>query len=230
MVYANGPFTMGYHDQSDIPFQFALANDFTICDNYHCSVMGPTHPNRYCWMSGTIDPEGANHGPALDNSVTSGLYNWTTMAEICQNDGISWKCYQQLYPSTAAGTSPLVPKYNNGTASSPLYQPQTIAQAYNTDLNNYGTNVLLFFSQFANAAPGAGGSNPDFGLWQNAAYGSTLWGGGPSVAGNTGNTLGGSDPTLTNPYTGQPFDLTTNFEEDCFNGTLPPVSWIFPPA
>jgi phospholipase C len=223
----SGPFTMGYYQQADLPFHFALANNFTICDAYHCSVMGPTHPNRYYWMTGTVDPDGANHGPALDNSITSGLYTWETFAEVCQNNGISWKCYQQLYPSAPGST---VPKYNEGTTSAPLYQPQTIAEAYNTVLNNYGTNVLLFMNQFANAAPGAGGSNPNWGLWQNAAYGSTLWGGGPSVAGNTGTTLGGTDTTATNPYTGQPFDLTTNFEEDCYNGALPQVSWLFPPA
>jgi phospholipase C len=57
-----------------------------------------------------------------------------------------------------------------------------------------------------------------------------LWGGGPTVAGNSGNTLGGQDPSLINPYTGEPFDLTTNFEEDCYNGTLPQVSWLFPPS
>ena len=75
------------------------------------------------------------------------------------------------------------------------------------------------------------GTQPaNFTLWPNAAYGSTLWGGGPSVSGNTGNTLGGQDTSLVNPYTNEPFDLTTNFEEDCLNGNLPAVSWIFPPA
>ena len=37
---------MGYYKESDIPYQFALANAFTICDAYFCSVMGPTDPNR----------------------------------------------------------------------------------------------------------------------------------------------------------------------------------------
>jgi phospholipase C len=43
---AHGPYTMGYYEREDIPFQFALAESFTICDNYHCSVLGPTWPNR----------------------------------------------------------------------------------------------------------------------------------------------------------------------------------------
>jgi phospholipase C len=92
---ANGQFTMGYYTSVDIPFQHALANAFTICDNYFCSVLGPTHPNRYMWMTGTVDADGKNGGPALDNNATPGTYTWTTTAERLQAAGISWKCYQQ---------------------------------------------------------------------------------------------------------------------------------------
>ena len=42
----HGPYVMGYYTRKDIPFQFALAEAFTICDAYHCSLMGPTYPNR----------------------------------------------------------------------------------------------------------------------------------------------------------------------------------------
>src|SRR5450432_1888408 len=51
----NGPYTMGYHTRADIPFQFALAEAFTICDAYHCSFMFPTWPNQVYWMTLTID-------------------------------------------------------------------------------------------------------------------------------------------------------------------------------
>jgi phospholipase C len=200
---AAGPYTMGYFEQSDIPFQYALANAFTICDHYHCSVMGPTHPNRYMQMTGTLDPTGAHGGPALDNNETFGdsPYNWTTMAQFLQNAGVSWKCYQQLYATNTSGTQP--------------YSPSTMSSL----LNNYETNVILNIQAIQNAP-----QNVPFGLYQNAAYGSTLFGS------TNGNGLGGRDTSITNPYTGQPFDLTTNFEEDCYNGTLPSVSWIFPPA
>jgi phospholipase C len=92
---ANGQYIMGYYNSVDIPFQYALANAFTICDNYFCSVLGPTHPNRYMWMTGTVDPNGVNGGPALDNNAKPGTYTWTTFAERLQAAGISWKCYQQ---------------------------------------------------------------------------------------------------------------------------------------
>ena len=42
----NGPYTMGYFTREDIPFHYALADAFTVCDHYHCSVLGPTGPNR----------------------------------------------------------------------------------------------------------------------------------------------------------------------------------------
>ncbi|HVX47204.1 MAG TPA: alkaline phosphatase family protein [Mycobacteriales bacterium] len=55
----NGPYVMGYYTREDIPFQYALADAFTICDQYHCSVQGPTWPNRLYWQTGMIDPTGS---------------------------------------------------------------------------------------------------------------------------------------------------------------------------
>src|ERR1700722_18455521 len=52
-IGAKGEMTMAYFDQPDIPFHRALAGAYTICDNYHCSVMGPTTPNRLYLWTGT---------------------------------------------------------------------------------------------------------------------------------------------------------------------------------
>ena len=41
---ANGPYVMGYHTRADLPFQFALAESFTVCDRYHCSLRIPQTP------------------------------------------------------------------------------------------------------------------------------------------------------------------------------------------
>ena len=91
----HGPYCMGYYNREDIPFQFALAEAFTICDTYHSSVMGPTWPNRMYWMTGTIDPEGVHGGPILKNTAPQDGYTWTTYAERLEQAGISWKVYQQ---------------------------------------------------------------------------------------------------------------------------------------
>jgi phospholipase C len=91
----NGPFVMGYHTRTDIPFQFALAEAFTICDAYHCSMMGPTWPNRLYWMTGMVDPEGTHGGPIINNKIPKVGHTWTTYAERLEKAGVSWKVYQQ---------------------------------------------------------------------------------------------------------------------------------------
>ena len=55
---SQGTLTMGYYTRADLPYYYALADAFTLGDGYHCSVMGPTHPNRLMQMSGTLDPAG----------------------------------------------------------------------------------------------------------------------------------------------------------------------------
>ena len=91
----NGPYVMGHYTRADIPFQFALAEAFTICDEYHCSVFGPTWPNRMYWMTGTIDPDGEGGGPMINNTAPSDGYRWTTYAERLEAADVSWKVYQQ---------------------------------------------------------------------------------------------------------------------------------------
>jgi phospholipase C len=125
--------TMGYHVREDIPFHYALADAFTVCDHYFCSLPGPTHPNRSYLMTGTVDPTGKFGGPLLDNNdYVDGdvppqyqLLSWTTFPERLEARGISWQVYQQ----GINGNDPL-----NG---------------------NYGTNILQNFANFINAQPGS---------------------------------------------------------------------------
>jgi phospholipase C len=90
----SGPLTMGYLARTDIPFYYALADAFTICDGYHASMLGPTHPNRFFLMTGTIDPDGTRGGPAITNR--SGNYNWESYPERLQRAGISWRVYHDV--------------------------------------------------------------------------------------------------------------------------------------
>ena len=96
-VQAKGPFTMGYFTQADIPFQWALAQAFTVCDHYFCSVLGPTNPNRLCMWTGMIDPDGTGGGPITDNSpaYNNVTLSWTTYPERLQRAGVSWQVYQE---------------------------------------------------------------------------------------------------------------------------------------
>ena len=93
----NGPVVMGYYTRADIPVHYALADAFTICDHYFCSVMGPTDPNRLFWISGTNDPDGQFGGPLLYTPTTKPgppQYTWTTYPELLEQAGVSWKVYQ----------------------------------------------------------------------------------------------------------------------------------------
>ncbi|MCA8453628.1 phospholipase C, phosphocholine-specific [Burkholderia multivorans] len=125
--------TMGYHVREDIPFHYALADAFTVCDHYFCSLPGPTHPNRAYLMTGTVDPTGKFGGPLLDNNdyvdgdgpPTYQLLSWTTFPERLEARGVSWQVYQQ------------------GTTGSDPYN------------GNYGTNILQNFANFINAQPGS---------------------------------------------------------------------------
>ncbi len=88
----SGPLTMGYYTRADLPFHYALADAFTICDGYHCSLMGPTNPNRYYWMSATIDPDGTHGGPATNNRGRR--YTWETYPQRLERAGVSWRIYR----------------------------------------------------------------------------------------------------------------------------------------
>jgi phospholipase C len=96
-----GPLTMGYLRQRDcLAFYRALADAFTICDGYFCSVLGPTDPNRLMWMSGSL---GAHSGDVGGQVLTTyvqtmaqmvGTLDWPTMPEVLNEHGVSWKVYQ----------------------------------------------------------------------------------------------------------------------------------------
>jgi phospholipase C len=88
---------MGYYTRADLEFYYALADAFTICDHYFCSVIGPTDPNRLYSMSAWLDPAGTQGGPILSTSASRverfGTLSWTTMPEQLQARGVSWKVY-----------------------------------------------------------------------------------------------------------------------------------------
>ena len=92
-IPAKTALTMGFYKRADIPFQYALADAFTLCDQYFCSTMAPTNPNRLYQWTGWIDPNGTAGGPVTDNSERG--YAWTTYPESLQNAGVSWRVYQQ---------------------------------------------------------------------------------------------------------------------------------------
>ncbi|MCW2781440.1 MAG: Phospholipase [Marmoricola sp.] len=164
-----GSYTMGYMKQQDIPFHWTLAEKFTLLDNYHCSVMGPTYPNRAVWMSGTNDPQGTKGGPILE-TVKPNALQWQSAAEVLYNAGYTVKTY------TSSGS------YNYFS----WWQNLTVKGLVDDQLyNRVMTNGTLF---------------------------------GDGTPGGAGNPLAPTQAQTS--YLG--------FEEDCANGTLADVTWLFP--
>ncbi|HEU4360306.1 MAG TPA: alkaline phosphatase family protein [Mycobacterium sp.] len=91
----NAPALMGYYAREDIPVHHLLADKFTLCDNYFCSVLGPTTPNRLYWLSASIDPEGNYGGPELRTPTPwpSFKFSWEIMPQSLERAGVSWKVY-----------------------------------------------------------------------------------------------------------------------------------------
>ena len=110
------PISMGHYHREDIPFQFALAEAFTICDAYHCSITTGTDPNRIVFWSGSnFDPGHRGRGenctaddaevnnlrcdisgslPAPGYTYKGSAFEWPTLPELLEGAGISWRIYQ----------------------------------------------------------------------------------------------------------------------------------------
>ena len=133
---ANFVATMGYFDRAELPFYYALADAFTICDAYHCSVLGPTDPNRVMALSGTIDPAGDGGGPVLVTQTTGrpeqyGKFSWTTMPEQLLDAGVTWKVYNDPTGLALFNPLPYFAAYNDPTTTRGLQlQQQALAPNY----------------------------------------------------------------------------------------------------
>ncbi len=133
-VAAKGIHTMAHFTRDDIPFYYALADAFTVCDAYHCSVMGPTNPNRYHMWTGWLGNDGSGGGPLIDNAIQG--YGWMTFPERLQAAGLSWHIYQDV------GTGLDAAGHWGDTSQTPF-------------VGNYGDNSLLNFNAYRQAPPGS---------------------------------------------------------------------------
>ena len=124
--YSALPITMGHYTREDLPFYYALADAFTVCDQNYCSVMTSTTPNRSTFWTGTIrDRQSADAKVYMRNEELFRLkMPWKTYPERLQEAGISWKFYQ------------------NELTYSGLTGDQ------NAWLGNFGTNVLECFAAY----------------------------------------------------------------------------------
>ncbi|NML22917.1 phospholipase C, phosphocholine-specific [Pseudoflavitalea sp. G-6-1-2] len=95
--YSGMPLTLGFHTREDIPFYYALADAFTVCDHNFCSSLTGTTPNRLYFWSGTLRESKNPETIARvwnDDADHNTMVSWTTFPERLEQHGVSWKVYQ----------------------------------------------------------------------------------------------------------------------------------------
>jgi phospholipase C len=126
--YQDMPLTLGYYTRADIPFYYALADAFTICDQYFCSSLTGTTPNRCYLWTGTVRDQQTAKSPANvrnEDLEANRTGTWTTFPERLEDHGISWKVYQNEI-DVASG----------------------LTEAEDVWLSNFGDNPLEYFRQY----------------------------------------------------------------------------------
>lgn len=82
----DGSTALNYYDGSDLSFYYGLADAFTLCGYYFCSVLGPTVPNRLSLVSGTA-------GGNTTDTLSPGSVDWPAIVDLLDAHQVSWKCY-----------------------------------------------------------------------------------------------------------------------------------------
>lgn len=99
----DGSDALGYYNGSDLPYYYALADNFTLCGNYFCSILGPTLPNRIALWAGT------SGGITIATRIPSGSLDYPTIVDLLEDHKISWKCYNL---GTGLGSNPAIEFFN----------------------------------------------------------------------------------------------------------------------
>lgn len=95
--FADSPLTLGYYNREDIPIYYAMADAFTVGDHNFCSAMTSTNPNRLFLWTGTIREQQNSRSEALIRNLSDnswGILHFDTFPERLEENGISWKFYQ----------------------------------------------------------------------------------------------------------------------------------------
>jgi phospholipase C len=85
----DGQRALFYEDDRVIPFYYALASTFSVGDQYHCSVLGPTWPNRLFLMAATSFGIGDNSFVTIDTQANP----VPQLFHLLDEAGRTWKDY-----------------------------------------------------------------------------------------------------------------------------------------
>ena len=95
----DGKAAMGYYTARELPFYYSLLDEFTLCGNYFCSLLGPTWPNRFYFAAGTS-------GGITTNGVWGfGVFDYPMILDLLDAAGVTWKIYNNTWDSVPFGNT-----------------------------------------------------------------------------------------------------------------------------
>lgn len=156
--------SMGYFTEQEVPFQTALANAFTICDGYFCSLHGGTNTNRLFHWSGTNGATVGNGSVVVNNvwdgldstdDISTGGFDWTTYPERLEAAGVSWMVYQNMPDNFTDNPLFGFRQYRQANVNSgkPVYHDRANNPAYDPASDNTGNPL---YKGIANTMPDGG--------------------------------------------------------------------------
>ncbi len=92
----NDTFALGYYGGDAMPFTSQLAREFTVFDQWHASILGPTYPNRAYLHSGQSGDYKTNMLP-----FATGGYDWETIWDRLGKAGVPAAYYYTDLPVLA---------------------------------------------------------------------------------------------------------------------------------
>jgi phospholipase C len=90
---------MQYLVRDLVPVSYALADAYTTCDRWFASMMGPTYPNRFYWMTGSSNG-------MMDNTLPSGPLTWPSIFNRIDDKKVDWAYYYGSVPVISALNDP----------------------------------------------------------------------------------------------------------------------------
>ncbi len=98
--YTNaGIWAMGYYTAEELPFYYSLFDEFTLCVNFFCSLLGPTWPNRFYLAAGT------SGGITTNGLWGYGIFDHPIILDLLDAAGITWKVYNIGWDSVPFGNT-----------------------------------------------------------------------------------------------------------------------------
>src|SRR5260370_30181504 len=110
---SNDVYSIGYYGERDIPFYAALARNYTSCDRYFASILGPTFPNRLFLHAAQTD----RLKNSTDTTSLPAIWDRLAAAGVSANYFYSNVPFTALWGTTYLGISLLYAEFLSAAAT-----------------------------------------------------------------------------------------------------------------